>query len=91
MTAGLEKHELMLIVDVPKSISSFTGIIQYERFYKDVDLNVYTNAVKRLIASKITVFVYIIYVCVLCIFIMHTYFVNMYMHTQVKNKCTSII
>ncbi len=73
MTAGLEKHELMLIVDVPKSISSFTGIIQYERFYKDVDLNVYTNAVKRLIASKITIFVYIMYVyCayLLCIHIL---------------------
>ncbi len=28
-------------------------------------------AVKRFIASKIKVFVYIIYLCVLCIFIMH--------------------
>ncbi len=31
---------------------------------------IYSSAVKRLIASKITVFVYIIYVCVRCIFIM---------------------
>ncbi len=31
---------------------------------------VLTSAVKRFIASKIKVFVYIIYVCVLCIFIM---------------------
>ncbi len=32
-----------------------------------------SSAVKRLIASKIKVFVYIIYVSVLCIFIMYKY------------------
>ncbi len=32
---------------------------------------IYIRAVKQLIASKIKVFVYIIYVCVLCIFIIY--------------------
>ncbi len=32
-----------------------------------------SSAVKWLIASKINVYVYIIYVCVLCIFIMYKY------------------
>ncbi len=36
-------------------------------------LFVYFSAVKRLIASKIKVSVYIIYVCVLYVFIMHIY------------------
>ncbi len=37
-----------------------------------------TSAVKRLIASKINIFLCIIYVCVLCIFIMH---IQIHTHT----------
>ncbi len=36
------------------------------------------NAVKRLIASKIQVFVYIIHMCVLCVFIIY---IQIYTHT----------
>ncbi len=49
-----------------------------------------TSTVKRLITSKIKVSVYIIYMCVLCIFIMsiktHTYsicFENIYMYIHI--------
>ncbi len=35
--------------------------------------SIFISAVKRLITSKIKVFVYIIYLCVLCLFIMYTY------------------
>ncbi len=42
------------------------------------------SAIKRLIASKINVFVYIIglYVCILCIFIMHMYIMYKYIHIE---------
>ncbi len=42
-------------------------IMQYIYIY----IYIYISAVKRLIESKIKVFVCIIYVCVLCIFIMY--------------------
>ncbi len=47
---------------------------------------VYISAVKQLIASKIKVFVYIIYVCVLCIFIMYTH-----MHVPISEKYVMFI
>ncbi len=43
----------------------FTKMVILERL-------LFISAVKRLIASKIKVFVYIIYLCVLCVFIMYT-------------------
>ncbi len=46
----------------------FKFFIQY-KYQHNYEIN--TIAVKQLIASKIKVFIYIIYVCVLCIFIMY--------------------
>ncbi len=48
--------------------------IQWIIVLSDINIYIYINAVKRLITSKIKVFVYIIYVCVLCKYIhMHVY------------------
>ncbi len=48
-------------------------MLKYISNQEDIFVCALFNAVKRLIASKIKVFVYITYECVLCIFIMHIY------------------
>ncbi len=54
--------------------------MQIKKIY--IYILVLANDLSRLIASKIIVFVYIIYECVLCIFIMYKY---KHMHVFKKN------
>ncbi len=56
----------------------YTPYMTYSQTY------IQTSAVKRLIASKIKVFVYIIYVCVLCIFIMYIYIFEKFLSSSLS-------
>ncbi len=57
----IEKKNIAIHIDIELLSSPSIYIYIY----------IITSAVKRLITSKIKVFVYIIYVCVLCMFIMY--------------------
>ncbi len=60
-------------------------VIYFTNTAKEIYVNVIISAVKRsrLIASKIKVFVYIIYEYVLCIFIMYTVYKYKHMHVYI--------
>ncbi len=71
MPSELQSRSEVKMMDEKWHIYIYIYIYTYIHTYRYIYISIYISAVKRLIASKIKVFVYIIYVCILCIFIMY--------------------
>ncbi len=65
----LPRHNIVSWCNTPPSCTVSISIQSNQKLFRhQISFLIFFSAVKRLIASKMKVFVYIIYMCVLCIF-----------------------